>query len=500
MSDSSARAEDVERIRGLLFGKELQLLQDLALKLKEHDEKVGSEARLTACISKALADALRLADVQDHNSLATALAPAIIETVRREIWNSKETLVQALYPMTGQLVSAYVAEGISKLLNKTDNRLRSWFSLKRTALRMKSLFSGIPYRKLKLLYQLGVRLEQVLVVKRGAGIIASEWTEKDTLQQEAGKTTGPHMVASMLAAINEFANEALASESGTLRALDLGPSHVHLRATPAYIVAVKCSGRRNPELDPHVDIALKGALERVLLPLGDSPTAGEAEKLSGLAANIALRLETSLLDADLILGSSTGRSPVFAYALVGWLGLLGMGLIGTATVKQLRQDALKQRIVSIIKENRNIAPSQVRVSLSNDGQSVQLSGVLPSQKVADELSKNIIDAVGNVSITQQFLFAIPPDVISNLVAQTERTILEIASLKAQMIRYTLDSDKVEQVFGDLTASRALLRTTINPPSAPTITKEIPSVMLTGDKVIVSALASLSKFDDVPNRR
>ncbi len=69
------------------------------------------------------------------------------------------------------------------------------------------------------------------------------------------------MVASMLAAINEFAAEALASESGALRTLDLGASHIFLRATPAYIIAIKCAGARNHNVERHVNAALTAAIE-----------------------------------------------------------------------------------------------------------------------------------------------------------------------------------------------------------------------------------------------
>jgi GTPase SAR1 family protein len=102
------------------FQDDNQILRTVAALLQEHHGKFGSEAKLANLISEILADALQLASMKDNGRLARALAPAVVGTVRNEIWNSKEEMVQALYPLAGQLVSAYVAESVAGLLNKTD--------------------------------------------------------------------------------------------------------------------------------------------------------------------------------------------------------------------------------------------------------------------------------------------------------------------------------------------------------------------------------------------
>ncbi len=76
--------------------------------------RVDANAELTESVAKVLSDALKLAETQNHQALVTALAPAVIGTVRREIWNSKEQVAEALYPMAGQLVSAYVSDSPDK--------------------------------------------------------------------------------------------------------------------------------------------------------------------------------------------------------------------------------------------------------------------------------------------------------------------------------------------------------------------------------------------------
>ena len=58
--------------------------------------------------------------MRDHERLAEAMAPVVVETIHAELVNSRDKMVEALYPITGRLVSAYVANAFKDLLAETS--------------------------------------------------------------------------------------------------------------------------------------------------------------------------------------------------------------------------------------------------------------------------------------------------------------------------------------------------------------------------------------------
>jgi hypothetical protein len=473
-----------------------QILRTVAALLQEHHDKFGSEAKLANAVAGILADALQLASSNDNGRLARALAPAVVGTVRKEIWNSKEEMVQALYPLAGQLVSAYVAESIAGLVNKTDEGLRSVFSVPRIALRLRSLISGVPYRTLRLAYQFGARLEAVLIVQRGGGAVLDEWEAPS--RQNEHKKHGSNMIAGMLAAVNEFASEALASEGGALRTLDLGGSHVHLRATPAFIAAVKCSGRNSRSLDKYMDTVLREVVASSLrsqsahsLP----PSAGET--YAGLAGKLAGQLETQLLDPPVLLGPGGRRRPIAAYIFFGLLAFLGIAALGNTVAGRVKAEQTKQRVMDIVAADKAVIPSQIQATVLDSGRTVALSGVVPSRQAAGNLTQSVRDALGDVAVTEQFLFAVPEDLLSSTVSQAEGLLAGVNGLQSRLLFSvaTLGTDVTARLLDTVKVPAALLNAELNQLKLLPANLALPPLIQSQERLIAATLSGLANFQD-----
>lgn len=161
MGEVPVMPDSIDRLKQLLFDSEAQTLAELAQRIdilagqtsathsglasalqdlsasqgRSREEilaridaiaaRVGRDADLEVSVAAVLDGAFRRADLAKHADVADAVAPFVVNTVRTEIRNSKDELVEALYPVTGRIVKAYVASAMKDLVDQINRRLES---------------------------------------------------------------------------------------------------------------------------------------------------------------------------------------------------------------------------------------------------------------------------------------------------------------------------------------------------------------------------------------
>ena len=110
--DGQRRHEDLVREIDRRAEQERRQQGDLDRRIDGLFERAGTDERLKASVATIIDGALVQAEVSRHDQLAQAIAPLVVRTVRTEIRNSQDVLVEALYPMTGRMVKAYVASAM----------------------------------------------------------------------------------------------------------------------------------------------------------------------------------------------------------------------------------------------------------------------------------------------------------------------------------------------------------------------------------------------------
>src|SRR5262245_58749266 len=128
----------VERLKELLFDNEARALSDLTHRVDQLFNTAGTEERFRDSVAVVLDGALRTAEVSRHAELASAMAPLIVKTIKTEIRNSQDELVEAIYPVTGRIVQAYLTSALRDLADDINRR----FELNPAMLRLRSLISG----------------------------------------------------------------------------------------------------------------------------------------------------------------------------------------------------------------------------------------------------------------------------------------------------------------------------------------------------------------------
>lgn len=240
-SDNNPQNE--EELKQLLFARELALLADLKA-------RVGDESAMTKSVETVLVQVLRSAEARDHERVAAALAPLILSSMRNEIRNSRDMMVDALYPITGRLIAAAVKDAIKKAFEQVDERLDSALSWDRWRARVVSKITGRNQAEILFHYRPVFRIEAFLLADRATGTPIARFggfgARDDASDDE--------LFAGMLNATLTFARNALReTEGGDLRRLDFGGAELFLRTSPTLLLAVRANGPPPADIDERLE-------------------------------------------------------------------------------------------------------------------------------------------------------------------------------------------------------------------------------------------------------
>lgn len=236
MPASGGEANEFDRLKTLLFSPEAERLSEAETHIHELEAWVGDAPRLETATAQILVEAFRRAEVARHRELAAAVAPVVVAAIRSEIHNSRDMMVEALYPITGRLVAAAVANAFSELLDAINQRIEALVSTNQWRLRFRSIVTGRSIAEIALSEAREATYARILLLERGSGRLLAHWRPGAVGQDN------PDLISGMLAAISEFASTVLSEQHGELRTLDLGASQVYLRASSRVILAAEMVG------------------------------------------------------------------------------------------------------------------------------------------------------------------------------------------------------------------------------------------------------------------
>jgi len=259
MSDMSPSggAEAFEKVKALLLGDTSRRLDETASRVERLDERIGDEKKFSALTGDALVDAFKRAEEKRPKDLSNALAPSVVSIIRSEIKNSKDMMIEALYPIMGRLVTAAVAGAFRDLVESLNARIDALVSANSWRLRMRAMATGRTLAEVALAEAEAGRLKRALLLERGSGKLLALWPAKE----EGAEGGNADLESGMIAAITEFATSVYAEKGGELRMLDIGSGKVFLRASPRVIVAGEFGGELSGHREHRLDDAFLSIVE-----------------------------------------------------------------------------------------------------------------------------------------------------------------------------------------------------------------------------------------------
>jgi len=381
---------EIQQLKSLLFQMEAERLDALETEVASLQQYVGASDRLEAATADILVAALERAEVERPRELANAIAPSVVSAIRSEIKNSRDLMVDALYPITGRLVSAAVANAFKELVAFLEQRLNALTSTELWIGRAKSLATGRPISEFVLVDSTPPRVNRLLFIERGAGLLISDWKREEIANE------GADLLSAMVAAILEFSVQALAGE-GNLQKLDFGGRELVLRASPRFILAAECVGPLRPSDDARINTLFFDAIESI-----NEDATYDRAKLASLAASFEVASSSPKKK------NRRGKLILFAFVALVAAGLAWLaGMFVTRTMLERRTHAALEQLAG---EQPLLASFPLQLNFDHGNQTLSVSGIEPSQvniaPLVDALAKaaapyRVVDRIGIVPGLEQ---------------------------------------------------------------------------------------------------
>ncbi|HAS41923.1 MAG TPA: hypothetical protein DCS93_15690 [Microscillaceae bacterium] len=207
-------------------------MQDVLKKLKEIllEEDRKSQERINKKVADLQEEIQGIRDDQD-------LKPVIQKTVRTELQESKDALIEAIYPLMGRLIRKFIQIEFEKLSENVDKQLDRTFSLQNIRKQFIALWEGVSHKDLIIKELIPPVVEEVFVISQESGILHGKYSHKNTIDQD--------IIAGMLTAIKSFIEDAFQQKTGSLDMIEYGTFKIIIQNSYKFYLAAIVSGSVN---------------------------------------------------------------------------------------------------------------------------------------------------------------------------------------------------------------------------------------------------------------
>lgn len=176
---------ELDTLREILFSHYRRRIAELQTEIDRLDRRIASKDELVATISPILGDA-----------------------IRDRIRENRQEMIDALYPIIGQLVLRAVSVAIRDLARSVDARMHSTFSLRALWERVRARLGGIAPAELALRDALPFRVNQLFLVHSGTGLLLRH------ISADREPDANSDLFSGMLTAIRDFVADTFGALPG----------------------------------------------------------------------------------------------------------------------------------------------------------------------------------------------------------------------------------------------------------------------------------------------
>jgi hypothetical protein len=227
-------ADKLSLLKDLLLTDDRAYAESIHKKIKALEDIINEQKKLSNKVDPIIDDRLE----EFIEEIPETLGPTITEALAEQIKNSKDQVVEALYPIMGKMIKKYISQEISLLTERINKQLEDSFSAKSWKRKFRSWFGGVREEELLLSeLALQLRVEQVLVIEKNSGLLIGQYAKTETIDKD--------MVSGMLTAIKSFVEDAFQGKSQNLELIEYELYHIHIQSFVSFYVAVAISGEYN---------------------------------------------------------------------------------------------------------------------------------------------------------------------------------------------------------------------------------------------------------------
>ncbi len=377
MIDPLDNQASTEQLRRLLLGEEQERLDQLEARLGDDDALKGSLVPI-------IADILRDAGVKDYRRLAGALAPIVLQSIKTEIHNSRDMMVDALYPITGRLVAAAVRNAFRDLVEQLNQKLDSSLSMDRWRARLKAKMTGRSEAEILLSEGAAFEITDLLLINRETGFLiaqAGSDTEQGGLDRQ--------LLGSILTAIMAFVRDAMQdSPEQDLRTLHVGEIRLHLQVSPLVILAVKTKGPPPAGFDGALNQTFCDFLAQWGETLSD-PDDNDSQNEGNLARDLEGRFQSLIKAKQKNFRTPSKKGTI----LLSGLALIAIGLIGWYSYERWQTKSTESTARTVIANMPSLTGYPLEVRYLDSEDVLRVAGLTPDDDTLTRLRVRLEEAL-----------------------------------------------------------------------------------------------------------
>jgi len=194
----------------------------------------NKDAKTQSILSTYLAQIITQTSKEDAAGLSKSLQTVISPAISKEIADNKDTMIDALYPIMGGMISKYVTQAIKEMMETINNKIEDGLSFDKYKRKIKSKVTGVSETELLMEESSDATISSMFVIHKESGILIAEAHLEDKEIDDA------HMVASMASAIKDFINDWIKNNDtdSEIQLLSYGNATLYIEsAGSVYIIA-----------------------------------------------------------------------------------------------------------------------------------------------------------------------------------------------------------------------------------------------------------------------
>lgn len=181
------------------------------------------------------------ARIENKDAFVAMIAPVLGDAIRRKVRDARPEMIEALYPIVGQMVVRAVSESMQDLARSIDAQMRRSFDLQRWGRRMEAGAKGVSSAEMILRESLPFEVAEIFLIHRESGLLL--WH----ISRDADSEGDSDLISGMLTAIRDFAEESFGrGRDGQLDEIQYGERRILIEAAQYVYLAVVIDGIEPP--------------------------------------------------------------------------------------------------------------------------------------------------------------------------------------------------------------------------------------------------------------
>jgi hypothetical protein len=254
--------------------KRFELLIELLLADDRKEIKLLKEELLEPESFKQKVDPFVDAKIEDlRENFPAYFGDTITETIKVQIRESQDEVVEALYPIMGKLVKKFIVAEIEKLFESINETINDKFSVKNI---IKRFFKGKKTDAEEVLQEVFEPIvEELFVIGKESGLLIGSYSR--------GNIADKDMVSGMLTAIKSFVEDAFSKEGQDLEDIKFETFQLSMMNFKSIYIATATSGVLTPKFKDELSDSVTTLADKILR---DRVYLADEEKLNKLIEEV----------------------------------------------------------------------------------------------------------------------------------------------------------------------------------------------------------------------